>query len=76
MTILLATDTSKMRERRRAEDEDRMDAQKAEFHAAVMNGYRKLAERESERIRIIDGERSIERISEDILKLVDELLAM
>ena len=76
LTILLATDTSKMRERRRAEDEDRMDAQKAEFHAAVMNGYRKLAERESERIRIIDGERSIERISEDILKLVDELLAM
>ncbi len=76
LTILLATDTSRMRERRSAEDEDRMDAQKAEFHAAVMNGYLKLAEREPERIRIIDGERSIERISEDILKLVDELLAM
>lgn len=76
LTILLATDTSRMRERRSAEDEDRMDAQKAEFHAAVMNGYIQLAESEPERIRIIDGERSIERISEDILKLVDELLAM
>lgn len=76
LTILLATDTSRMRERRSADDEDRMDAQKAEFHADVMNGYLKLAEREPGRIRIIDGERSIERISEDILKLVDEILAI
>lgn len=74
LTILLQTDTSRMRERRRAEDEDRMDAQKAEFHAAVMEGYLKLAQEEPERIRVIDGQRSVEEIASEIRGLVDRLL--
>ncbi len=74
LTILLATDTSRMRERRSADEEDRMDAQKAEFHAEVMNGYLKLAEREPERVRILDGQRSIEEIAADIRTIIDSLL--
>ncbi len=74
LTILLATDTSRMRERRSADEEDRMDAQKAEFHAEVMNGYMKLAEREPERVRVIDGQRGIEEIAADIRAIVDSLM--
>lgn len=74
LTVLLATDTSRMRERRSAEEEDRMDAQKAEFHAEVMKGYMKLAEREPERIRVVDGQRSIDEIAADISEIVDRLL--
>ena len=75
LTILLSTDTSKMRSRRAAEDEDRMDAQKAEFHAAVMEGYLKLAEKEPDRIKTVDGERSIDEIAEEIRSLADRYLA-
>ena len=74
LTVLLATDTSRMRERRSADEEDRMDAQKAEFHAEVMKGYMKLAEREPERIRIVDGQRGIDEIAADISEIVDRLL--
>ena len=74
LTILLATDTSRMRQRRSAKDEDRMDAQKAEFHAEVMRGYLKLAESEPDRICVVDGERSIEEISADIISLIDRLV--
>ena len=72
--MLLATDTSRMRERRSADEEDRMDAQKAEFHAEVMKGYMKLAEREPERIRVVDGQRGIDEIAADIRERVDRLL--
>ena len=74
LTVLLTTDTSRMRERRSADEEDRMDAQKAEFHAEVMRGYLKLAEREPERIRVVDGQRGIEEIAADIQAIVDALL--
>jgi len=74
LTILLSTDTSKMRQRRSAEDEDRMDAQKAEFHAEVMRAYLKLAEENPERIRVIDGEDTIENIAEKIRQIIDSLL--
>ena len=74
LTVLLATDTSRMRERRSADEEDRMDAQKAEFHAEVMKGYMKLAEREPERIRVVDGQRGIDDIAADIREIVDRLL--
>ena len=74
LTVLLATDTSRMRERRSADEEDRMDAQKAEFHAEVMKGYMKLAEREPERICIVDGQRGIDEIAADISAIVDRLL--
>ena len=74
LTVLLTTDTSRMRERRSADEEDRMDAQKAEFHAEVMRGYLKLAEREPERIRVVDGQRGIDEIAADIQAIVDALL--
>lgn len=66
LTILLATDTSRMRERRSADEEDRMDAQAAEFHAAVMDGYLRIAEKYPDRIAVIDGDGTIEQVAEDI----------
>lgn len=74
LTILLATDTSKMRQRRSAAEEDRMDAQKAEFHAEVMRGYLELAAEEPQRICVIDGEQSIEEVAAQIRKQIDDLI--
>ena len=74
ITFLLMTDPANMRSRRSAEEEDRMDAQKLEFHRAVADGYMAIAEREPGRIRIIDGEREIDVIADEIAKIISEFL--
>ena len=74
VTFLLRTDPAKMRNRRKAAEEDRMDSQKLEFHETVLRGYFALSEKEPERIRIIDGERPIEQIAREIRYYVDNLL--
>lgn len=74
VTFLLRTDPAKMRNRRDAAKEDRMDAQKLEFHETVLRGYLALSEKEPERIRVIDGERTIEQIAEEIRYCVENLL--
>lgn len=75
LTILLATDTGNMRSRRSEAEEDRMDAQKAEFHAEVMRGYLEIAAQEPDRVKVVDGEQSIEAVAAQIRTLIDELLA-
>ena len=74
ITFLLRTDPARMRDRRQAAEEDRMDAQKLEFHEAVLRGYLELAKKEPKRIRIVDGERQIEQIAEEIRHHVEKLL--
>ena len=73
-TFLLKTDPASMRSRRSAEEEDRMDAQKLEFHREVLRGYLALAEEEPERIRVIDGEQDIEEIAGEIRNCMDLLI--
>ena len=74
ITFLLRTDPARMRDRRQAAEEDRMDAQKLEFHEAVLRGYLELAKKEPKRIRIVDGERQIGQIAEEIRHHVEKLL--
>jgi dTMP kinase len=57
-----------------APDERRMDEQAREFHARVREAYTKLAEREPERIRKIDGRRSIEEVAAAVWEAVKERL--
>ncbi len=74
ITFLLRIDPANMRSRRDASQEDRMDAQKLEFHRKVLEGYLKLAQAEPERIRVIDGERTVEEIADEIRFFVDGLI--
>ena len=74
ITFLLKTDPANMRSRRSAAEEDRMDAQKIEFHQKVLAGYLAIAEREPERVKVIDGERDIDVIAAEIAEIVTDFL--
>lgn len=50
---------------------DRMDEQSLEFHRRVYAAYHALAERDPQRVRIIDGRPGIEQIAEEIWKVVE-----
>jgi len=54
-----------------ARQDDRMDAQSLEFHRQVYEAYHALAEREPERVRVVDGRAAIEPIAEEIWKIVE-----
>ena len=73
LTIFLKTDPAHMRSRRSAADEDRMDAQRLDFHMKVLEGYCAIAAAEPQRVKTIDGERDIETIASEIRRLVDSL---
>lgn len=53
---------------------DRFEREAREFHHRVREGYHRLAEREPERFRIINSDRSVEAVSTDIWKAVKEVL--
>jgi dTMP kinase len=55
-------------------DEDRMEASGTEFYRRVAEGYRSLAGREPERVRVLDGSAPVESISEAIRDDVRALL--
>ena len=47
-------------------DETRMDEQAVDFHRRARDAYAELAKKESGRISVIDGRRSIDAIAEDV----------
>ena len=53
---------------------DRIESEKMEFHRRVYLGYKKLSLLYPERIKRIDGSRSIEEVSKDVNKWLDRLL--
>lgn len=53
---------------------DRMEQQPPEFYRAVREGYLRLAEREPERIRVIDAAAPVEEIEQIIWRQLEPLL--
>ncbi len=53
---------------------DRIEKETLAFHERVRVEFLRLAEREPERIRVVDGSRSIEAIAAEIRALVDAVL--
>jgi len=76
LTILVEIDPQTSLARARARNaadpngETRMDEQSMEFHRAVFRAYRSLAEREAERVKVVDGRESVEAIEERIWGIV------
>ena len=64
-TFLLLLDASSVAERVGSEH-DRLEREDEEFHRLVDAGYRELAARFPERIVVLDGTRSPERIAEEV----------
>ncbi len=52
----------------KAEDIDRLESEDVDFHRRVRAGYLELAEKEPERVIVIDGTKSIKEIHQDIMK--------
>ncbi|WP_162163925.1 dTMP kinase [Acholeplasma hippikon] len=58
----------------RTDKKDRLDSEKFNFHIKVREGYLKLVCKDQDRVMKIDGNRSIEEIYKEILKVILERL--
>ena len=62
------------RRRINAEQQDRLEREKDEFHIRTYEGYLELEKKHRQRIVGIDASRSIEEIKIDIYKKLEEVL--
>jgi len=53
---------------------NRLDLEEIDFHKSVYNGYQQLAEKETNRVKVIDGERPVEKIVTDIYQIIKSRL--
>ena len=77
VTVLLDLDEADARRRLDADDKpfDRLEAEKADFHARVRAAFLRLAEAEPERFLVVDAAQPVERIAELVRVRVTERLA-
>jgi len=54
---------------------DRLEQEDLAFHARVREGFLAIAHEEPDRIRVVDGSRAQQAVHEEIVRLVDEVLA-
>jgi dTMP kinase len=77
LTIILEVDLATARARmmrrvRSVQTADRMEQQPPEFYERVVQGYRELAAREPERVRLMEGTASPEQIEKQVWQIVKE----
>jgi dTMP kinase len=75
-TFLLKVDPSLLVDRRNANEMDRLELEKIDYHQQVYQAYLNLEKQFPDRIIGIDASRSISEISRDILARVDLLIQM
>lgn len=75
LTILLdiPVEISRNRMMKNGCDSDRIEAQSINFHDKVVRGYRELARKFPDRIKKIEGNRTVEEVSREIERYLDEL---
>lgn len=74
ITFLLKVDPEVGKNRIKAEEQDRLELEKLEYHLRVYQAYEELERQYPERIIGIDASRSIEEISLEIREHIDRLL--
>ncbi|MBU0677399.1 MAG: dTMP kinase [Verrucomicrobia bacterium] len=80
VTVLLDLDVSagftrlKERHEKNGQSPDRIEREAMEFHQRVRDGYLKLAERWPDRFRILNADRPVDLVSEDIWEIVGNVL--
>jgi dTMP kinase len=77
LTVCIDIDTETGLDRtrlRNGANRDRLDEEAVEFHRRVRAIYHELAKEHPERIRIIDGNGTIEEVAERIWKVVNQLV--
>jgi dTMP kinase len=53
---------------------DRLDLESIEFHKRVYQGYMKVIEKYSNRIKVVDAEKSIKEVANNTIIIIDEFL--
>lgn len=74
ITFLLMVDPEIGKRRIKAEEQDRLELEKLDYHRMVFQAYEGLEKRYPERIIRIDAGRSIDEISREIQEHIDRLL--
>jgi len=75
ITILLDIKAELGIKRKKSQAElDRLEVQKLEFHNKVCEGYKILAQNNKDRIKVIDGTKSIDQIRNQVISLIDDIL--
>lgn len=75
ITFLLDISPDLAKKRSGSEEKDRIENEKISFHQKVRQGYLKLAKRHAERIKVINGEGSVEEIQSTIRKILGKYLS-
>lgn len=65
---------SEIAQKRLGENKDRLEKEGLEFHKKVRFGYLELAKKYPERIKVIDSNKSIEEVFNQVKKIIDEIL--
>ncbi len=74
MTIYLDLPLDEAKQRAKHRENDRIESSGNDFFRRVIDGFRKIADEESERVKMIDAAGTIEETHEKIVDLVNELL--
>ncbi len=75
ITFLLDTEVEAGLSRNRTANKvDRLELEAEEFHQKVRKGYIEISEKESDRVRVIDSGQEIEKVSEEIIKVLTEFM--
>lgn len=74
ITFLLKVDPEIGKRRIKADEQDRLELEKLDYHREVFQAYEELEKRYPERIIGIDAGRSIDEISKEIQEHIDRLL--
>ncbi|KQC08051.1 MAG: thymidylate kinase [Candidatus Cloacimonas sp. SDB] len=72
LTFIIDLPATKGLSRIKRENADRLEQESLEFHTNVRKSFLEIAEEES-RFRIINGNKSIEEIHKDVLKIIKEI---
>ena len=73
LTIVFDIDTEIAQKRLQGE-KDRLEAEGIEFHKKLRHGYLEIAKNDPKRVKVIDANKSIERVFSDTIKVIEEIL--
>lgn len=75
LTILFDVE-SEIAQSRLGKTKDRLESQGMEFHKKVRKGYLELAKQDPKRIKVVNANRTIDEVWQDVKKIVEELLGL
>jgi len=73
LTIVFDID-SEIAQKRLSTEKDRLEKEGMEFHKKLRQGYLDIAKNDPKRVKVIDANKSIERVFSDTVKVIEEIL--